>query len=123
MNNIIHDMKTQPLEKRITEAERIRKKYPNSVPVIVAKQPNSPVPDIEKKKYMVSEDLTFAQFSHTIRKSIKLKPEQAIFLYVGTELLPMTHKMRLIYDKHKDEDGFLYITYAGENVYGSQKIE
>jgi len=24
-----------------------------------------------------------------------------------------------IYDDHKDEDGFLYITYSGENTFGS----
>ena len=26
--------------------------------------------------------------------------------------------MSAIYDEHKDEDGFLYITYNGENTFG-----
>ena len=25
-----------------------------------------------------------------------------------------------IYQDHKDEDGFLYITYSGENTFGSE---
>jgi GABA(A) receptor-associated protein len=27
--------------------------------------------------------------------------------------------MSAIYDEHKDEDGFLYVTYSGENTFGS----
>jgi GABA(A) receptor-associated protein len=26
--------------------------------------------------------------------------------------------MSSIYEEHKDEDGFLYITYSGENTFG-----
>jgi len=26
--------------------------------------------------------------------------------------------MSEVYDDHKDEDGFLYITYSGENTFG-----
>lgn len=28
--------------------------------------------------------------------------------------------MRNIYDKHKDEDGFLYVTYSGESFFGAR---
>lgn len=27
--------------------------------------------------------------------------------------------MSSIYDEHKDEDGFLYFTYSGENTFGA----
>lgn len=27
--------------------------------------------------------------------------------------------MATVYEEHKDEDGFLYITYSGENTFGS----
>jgi hypothetical protein len=27
--------------------------------------------------------------------------------------------MSSVYEDHKDEDGFLYITYSGENTFGS----
>jgi len=27
--------------------------------------------------------------------------------------------MSAIYDEHKDEDGFLYMTYSGENTFGA----
>lgn len=28
-----------------------------------------------------------------------------------------------VYDDHKDEDGFLYITYSGENTFGRLLLE
>jgi hypothetical protein len=28
--------------------------------------------------------------------------------------------MATVYEDHKDEDGFLYITYSGENTFGSE---
>lgn len=32
--------------------------------------------------------------------------------------LPAAALMSTIYDEHKDEDGFLYIVYSGENTFG-----
>lgn len=31
--------------------------------------------------------------------------------------------MSSVYEDHKDEDGFLYITYSGENTFGSSSID
>jgi hypothetical protein len=49
------------LEKRKSEAERIRAKYPDRVPVICEKADRSDIPDIDKKKYLVPADLTVGQ--------------------------------------------------------------
>eukprot|EP00899_Mesostigma_viride_P020013 jgi/Mesvir1/28012/Mv20201-RA.1 len=109
-----------PLEKRQTEAARIRDKYPDRIPVIVEKAVKSDIPDIDKKKYLVPADLTVGQFVYVIRKRIKLSPEKAIFIFVNNVLPPTAALMSSIYDSHKDEDGFLYITYSGENTFGGE---
>lgn len=54
--------KTSP-EKRKLEAERIRSKYPERVPVICERDARSDIPDIDKKKYLVPADLTVSQFT------------------------------------------------------------
>uniref|UniRef100_A0A061RNH4 Autophagy-related protein n=1 Tax=Tetraselmis sp. GSL018 TaxID=582737 RepID=A0A061RNH4_9CHLO len=111
-----------PLEKRQAEAARIREKYPERVPVIVEKAGKSDIPDIDKKKYLVPADLTVGQFVYVIRKRIRLSPEKAIFIFVKNVLPPTAALMSSIYDEHKDEDGFLYITYSGENTFGAHSV-
>lgn len=106
------------LEKRKSEAARIREKYPDRIPVIVEKADKSDIVDIDKKKYLVPADLTVGQFVYVIRKRIKLSPEKAIFIFVNNVLPPTAALMSSIYDDHKDADGFLYVTYSGENTFG-----
>jgi GABA(A) receptor-associated protein len=78
----------------------------------------SDIPVIDKKKYLVPADLTVGQFVYVIRKRIKLAPEKALFTFVNEVLPPTAALMSAIYDEHKDDDGFLYITYSGENTFG-----
>jgi GABA(A) receptor-associated protein len=74
--------------------------------------------DIDKKKYLVPSDLTCGQFLYVIRKRLKLPAEMAIFLYVDGKLPPSTAMLNAIYETHKDKDGFLYMSYSNDNVFG-----
>ncbi|KAG7531425.1 hypothetical protein FFLO_04346 [Filobasidium floriforme] len=86
--------------------------------VICEKVEKSDISDIDKKKYLVPADLTVGQFVYVIRKRIKLAPEKAIFIFVDEILPPTAALMSTIYEEHKDEDGFLYVSYSGENTFG-----
>lgn len=107
-----------PLKKRMDESTRIRKKYPDRVPVIVEKAESSDIEILDKKKYLVPGDLTVGQFVYVVRKRIKLEPEKAIFLFINNTLPPAASLMSQIYKEHKDTDGFLYIIYSGESTFG-----
>jgi len=118
------EFKTQhTFDKRKAEAQRIRAKYPDRIPVIAEKAAESDIPDIDKKKYLVPADLSVGQFVYVIRKRIKLKPEKAIFIFVNNTLPPTASLMSQIYKEHKDEDGFLYVTYSGESTFGGDVVE
>ena len=107
------------LEKRITESSKIKLKYPNRIPIICEKTKKSTIPNIDKNKFLVPGDLTMGQFLYVIRKRIKLSPEEAIFVYINNSILPATSSLvSTIYDEYRDEDGFLYLTYSGENTFG-----
>ena len=43
----------------------------------------------------------------------RVSPEYPDFFHI-----PAAALMSEVYDDHKDEDGFLYITYSGENTFG-----
>ena len=55
---------------------------------------------------------------YVIRKRIKMSSEKAIFIFINSVLPPTAALMSSIYEEQKDEDGFLYITYSGENTFG-----
>jgi len=110
-------------EQRKKESTDIKLRYPDRVPVICEKSPNGndSIPVIDKTKYLVPSDLTFGQMIFVIRQRLKLNPEVAIFLFVNNSLPPSCLLMSEVYDKYKETDGFLYITYAGENTFGALK--
>ncbi|KAE9214056.1 hypothetical protein PF004_g15153 [Phytophthora fragariae] len=107
--------KEHPFEKRQAEAQRIRFKYSDRIPVRTVR---SNIPDIDKKKYVVPADLTVGQFVYVIRKCIKLSPEKAIFIFINNVLPPTAALMSNIYKEQKYSDGFFYVTYSGENTFG-----
>jgi len=106
------------LEQRKSEAEKIRNKYPDRIPVVVERVPNSQIPEIDKRKFLGPNDISVAQFMWIIRKRIQLPSEKAIFLFVNKTIPQSSSTMGQIYTNFKDEDGFLYIAYSGENTFG-----
>jgi len=110
--------KDHPVEKRAAEAARIREKYPDRIPVICEKEPRSDIPPVDKRKYLIPMDLTVGQFVYVIRKRISIPPEKAIFIFVNNTLPPTAALMSTVYEQHKDEDGFMYMMYGGENTFG-----
>lgn len=100
----------------------MRRKYPDRIPVICERAPKSDIPNIDKKKYLVPQDMTVGQFVYVIRKRIKLSHEKAIFIFIDSSIPPTAALMATVYDeyirRHRDDDGFLYVTYASENTFG-----
>ncbi|WFD33350.1 hypothetical protein MCUN1_000163 [Malassezia cuniculi] len=120
--------KEHSFEERRQEAERIRSKYPDRIPVICEKAPKTDVPTIDKNKFLVpsvrsqhaDQDLSVGQFVYVVRKRIKLAPEKAIFIFVA-DILPATAaQMSTIYEQHKDADGFLYVKYVPTRMLANQ---
>merc|ERR1711959_605919 len=110
-----------PFEKRVEEADKIRKKHADRIPVICEKAEGSDIPEIDRKKYLVPQELTVGQFIYVVRKRLRLPPEKAIFIFVDGRLPSAgAALMSQMYKDYKDEDGFLYVTYSGENTFGSQ---
>ena len=107
---------------RKTEADRIREKYPNRVPIICEKAKmcsDKAIHNLDKRKYLVPKDLKLADFMYVIRKRMKLSPEKSIFLFLGdNNLAPCSALLGVLYEKYKEKDGFLYITYNGESTFG-----
>ena len=99
--------------------ERIKEKYTDRIPVIVEKKNVSDgLPDIDKKKFLVPQDITVGQMAYVIRKRIKLQPEQALFIVCNGKMPPTSELLSGLYEREADSDFFLYLSYVGEVAYG-----
>ena len=70
------------VNQRRQNCENIKAQFPDKIPIICEKDPNSKLADIDKTKYLVPNDLTASQFSFMIRKRIQLKQEEAFFYWL-----------------------------------------
>ena len=105
-------------QERVIQSRAIIAKYPTRIPVYVYKHKKSKSDDIKRHKFLVPKDITVGQFIYIIRKQLTLKPEQGIFIFVDNVLPPLSSLMSQIYSEHSDSDGFLYIAFAHESVFG-----
>ena len=104
------------LEERRNQVIKIMEKYPGRYPVIC--EVSKKLPNLDKHKYLIPGDIKSETFMFIIRKRIKLPEEQAMYFFINNRLLCTNQFMSHIYDKYKDEDGFLYIYACAENTFG-----
>jgi GABA(A) receptor-associated protein len=137
------------LEQRRFESERIRRRYPDRIPVIVqpslssiTTSPSSSILStslfrsfssstssschetilgrLDNEKFLVPSELSFGQFAYNIRRRLRLRAEHALFFYIGSYAKQpiFSSTMEVLYNDNKDIDGFLYVCYADEKVFG-----
>ena len=111
------------VEKRKNECESIKTQFPDKIPIICERDPNCKVlPVIDKTKYLVSGELTIAQFTLMIRKKIGVPEEESSFFLLVEGQYTITGDMILsdVYQKYKNaKDGFLYIAYTSAIIWGN----
>ena len=106
------------VEKNRVDAEKLMRKYPDRIPVIVSRNKHSTTtPEIDKHKYLVPVDLTAGQLLYVIRKRLNLTSDKALFLFVNKAVMNTNMLINSIYEQCK-EDGFLYVVYSCESVFG-----
>lgn len=105
------------------ETAKMMKKYPGRVVIYVDKMPNSKsnLKSLKSHKFLVPDDLSFQQFTCTIRKNLQLTPEIALFYFIGEKrnIMPTpTQTIGELYSEYKNLDGRLYVYYETESVFG-----
>lgn len=95
-------------------------KYSNKVPVYVSKGTKSNnIDNFGSKKFLADKDMTVCAFINSVKNSLKVNSNTALYLMVNDkEMMVLSVNMGIVYEKYKSDDGFLYITYYGENVFG-----
>ncbi|GJQ79839.1 hypothetical protein Trydic_g23301 [Trypoxylus dichotomus] len=113
----------KPFEIRKEEVLAIRNRFPTKIPIIVqrfSKETN--LPQLDKTKFLVPQELTMSQFVTIIRNRTRIKSTQALYLLVNNRsLVSLSLTFAEVYSEHAGVDGFLYITYASQETFGQQR--
>ncbi|XP_057297806.1 microtubule-associated proteins 1A/1B light chain 3B-like [Hydractinia symbiolongicarpus] len=106
---------------RQRDSECIMEQYSDKLPLIIERYKNEKaLPVIDKIKFLVPSDMTIGTLNSILRRRLQLNSTQALFLLVNNRNM-FTASMPIcdVYRDEKDEDGFLYIVYASQEVFGS----
>ena len=109
-------------KERLKNSSNLIEKNKGQIPVICEKDEKSKMKGLLKTKYLIKKEITVDQFIGTIRKKLQLESNDALFLLANCKnnkyAIVGTDSFGNIYDKYKDDDGFLYIIYSNEKVWG-----
>lgn len=108
-------------EIRKGEVEGIRAKFPTKIPVVVERYKREVnLPLLDKTKFLVPQELTMSNFTQIIRNRLILPPGRSFYFVINNKSIISNSKpISEIYKDNKDEDGFLYMTYASQEMFGS----
>jgi GABA(A) receptor-associated protein len=109
---------THTFEYRKSQSDKARELHPDRLPVICEKVERSDIADLEKHKLLIPSDASVGLLVLIIRKRVMIGPEKGVFLFLGKSTPANSVPMSVLYAKYKDEDGFLYVKYSGENTFG-----
>eukprot|EP01120_Amphizonella_sp_Union-15-10_P002063 TRINITY_DN12202_c0_g1_i1.p1 TRINITY_DN12202_c0_g1~~TRINITY_DN12202_c0_g1_i1.p1 ORF type:complete len:494 (+),score=78.67 TRINITY_DN12202_c0_g1_i1:171-1652(+) len=107
------EFKKSDLEARKIACDKIRDGYPDRIPIIVEKAPCGQCsPRRSFIKLLFPNDGKVSALVRTVKCHLEsnLTSDDAIILFV-VDILPQTALISKIYDRFKDEDGFLYVMY------------
>lgn len=105
-------------EERLEKFNEIKRKYPLKLPLIVETRKESLL-KLEQAKYLLEPDMTIGNFVYVLARRLKLRPEEALFIFVNNKIFPTETVISDIYKTEKDVDGFVYCIVATENTFGS----
>lgn len=67
------------------------------------------LPILDKKKFLVPQEVTLSQFLQIIRNRMKLTPSKALFLLINNRtMISISRTVGEIYEEYKNQDSFLY---------------
>ena len=87
------------------------------IPLILEKEESSNLPEIEINNYVLPKNITVGEFMVYLRKKCFNLNKENMFIFISkSNYVPkLEEKMSDLYEKFKDNDGFIYCKYTTKN--------
>lgn len=111
-----------PFEKRKHLALSIKNMHPERIPVVLKNPTQSREALLCKEKFLVPDYLTVGEFHIKIKdqmeSGISSKSKSFFLLTESQNSLVVSELMSAVYARYQNEDGFLYLYFCEENIFG-----
>lgn len=135
MNGGEYYRKTTTFAKRYNLSDRMKQRYPRKVPILAypLNEPNDRI--VNNTRFIVERDDIIAKFLRLLKEQVKsnIDPDaySSIFLFIERHFIDSEGKSHYdmivplhsftigdVYQKYSHPDGFLYVYYGKENIFG-----
>lgn len=106
---------------RKAQTSKMLIEHPDKIPVIIVPfNSSSNSYKLPQSKFLVPKQYTFHDLIFVLRKKLRLSSKESLFISIGDTSFPnLSRSMHSIYIESKSDDGFLYVQYSSEPVWGN----
>lgn len=111
----MENLKELSFDKKISLYKNLKLKYNNLTPIIINVHSNCKLL-LKQELFLVSETFTVNNFLKLLRKQTNILYSKTIFIFNKDKILLSTDELiNIVYEKYKNNDGFLYLTISTKN--------
>lgn len=117
---VVEFLQNNSFEDRYNLSLEVINRYPDKIPIIISRGEFINTPRLSQFKVLAPKNITFGNFIKEIRKRLpSIKSTMGLYFFVQDEIsINPGILMNDLYQKYKSLDGFLYVKYTAENVFG-----
>ena len=111
--------RSRPLEERKEKLEKLLSKNPNKVPIVFEKHKKSKLGGNDDAKFISTKNIKLGDLVKQLRDMWKLSDDTSLFFSCQNKaILKPDALIGDLYDRCKEEDGYLYIQFREVETFG-----